>query len=74
MKCSQYTLMGVDISSCMHRNLMIQHKLYNPKLEAGSGLGQDQKQSRPADILVNNWGFNGKPAAFDLSVSSLTYM
>ena len=44
--------------------------LYNPKLEAGSGLGIDQKQSRPADILVNNWGFNGIPAAFDLSVSS----
>ena len=44
--------------------------LYNPKLEAGSGLGHDQKQSRPADILVNIWGFNGKPAAFDLSVSS----
>ena len=44
--------------------------LYNPKLEAGSGLGHDQKQSRPADILVNNWCINGKPAAFDLSVSS----
>ena len=42
--------------------------LYNPKLEAGGGLGHDQKQSRPANILVNNWGFNGKPAA---SVSSL---
>ena len=42
----------------------------NPKLEAGSGLSHDQKQSRPADILVNNYGFNGKPAAFDLSVSS----
>ena len=40
--------------------------LYNPKLEAGSGLGHDQKQSRPADILVYNWGFNGKLAALDL--------
>ena len=31
LKCSQYTLMGVDTgirSSCMHRNLMIQHKLF----------------------------------------------
>ena len=30
LKCSQYTLVGVDTgirSSCMHRNLMIQHKL-----------------------------------------------
>ena len=30
LKCSQYTLMGVDTginSSCMHRNLMIQRKL-----------------------------------------------
>ena len=45
--------------------------LYNPKLEAGSGLGHDQKQSRSADILVNNWSFNGKPAVFDLSMLSL---
>ena len=28
-------------------------------MEAGSGLGHDQKQSSPADILVNNWGING---------------
>ena len=30
LKCSHYTLMGVDTgirSPCMHRNLMIQHKL-----------------------------------------------
>ena len=31
LKCSQYTLLGVDtginISSCMPRNLMIQHEL-----------------------------------------------
>ena len=30
LKCSQYTLLGVDKginSSCMHRNLTIQHKL-----------------------------------------------
>ena len=30
LKCSHYTLMGVDTgirSSCMHRNLRIQHKL-----------------------------------------------
>ena len=28
LKCSHYTLMGVDTgSSCMHRNLTIQHKL-----------------------------------------------
>ena len=45
--------------------------LYNPKLEAGSGLGYDQKRTRPADILVNNWGISGKPTAYDLSVSSL---
>ena len=45
---------------------LFKRALYNPKLEAGSGLGHDQKRSRPADILVNNWGINGKPAAFDL--------
>ena len=33
---------------------LFKNALYNPKLEAGSGLGHDQKQSRPADILVNN--------------------
>ena len=30
LKCSQYTLMSVDTginSSCMHHNLMLQHKL-----------------------------------------------
>ena len=51
---------------------LFKQALYNPKLEAGSGLGHDQKQSIPADILINNWGFNGKPAAFDLSVISAT--
>ena len=66
---------GSDVIA-RHNNLrdtlyhLFKKALYNPKLEAGSGLGHDQKQSRPADILVNNWGFNGKPAAFDLSVSS----
>ena len=66
---------GSDVIA-RHNNLrdtlhhLFKKALYNPKLEAGSGLGHDQKQSRPAEILVNYWGFNGKPAAFDLSVSS----
>ena len=34
----------------------------------GCGAGSDS-QSRPADVLVPNWDL-GKPAAFDLSVTS----
>jgi len=39
------------------------------KVEAGSGLGNDHKNTRPADILVSNWVCS-KPAALDLSVTS----
>ena len=39
------------------------------KVEAGSNLSKDHSHTRPADILVPNWSL-GKPAAFDLSVTS----
>ena len=39
------------------------------KAEAGSGLGRDLLHTHPADILASNW-LCGKPAAFDLSVTS----
>ena len=39
-------------------------------IEAGSGLGHEAKQKRHADIQVNNWDVNCRPAAFDLAVSS----
>ena len=39
------------------------------KVEAGCNLTLDHSHSRPADILVPNWSV-GKPAAFDLSVTS----
>ena len=39
------------------------------KVEAGSNLTLDHSHSCPADILVPNWSV-GKPAAFDLSVTS----
>ena len=39
------------------------------KVEAGSNLTLDHSHSHPADILVLNWSV-GKPAAFDLSVTS----
>ena len=39
------------------------------KVEAGSKLTLDHIHSRPANILVPNWSV-GKPAAFDLSVTS----
>ena len=55
LKCSQYTLMGVDTgiySSCMHRNLTIQHKLilinytvddFNKKLTINTIIQQNYK-------------------------------
>ena len=39
------------------------------KVEAGCNLSKDHSHTRPADILVPNWSL-GKPAAFDLSVTS----
>ena len=38
-------------------------------MEAGSGLSHEEKLTLPEDILVN-WCINGKPAAFDHSISS----
>ena len=57
LKCSHYTLMGVDMgirSSCMHRNLMIQQKLilinytttvddFNKKLIINTNIQQNYK-------------------------------
>ena len=40
------------------------------QLEAGSSLDEEGRQTRPADILVQNWEF-GKPAALDFTVTSL---
>ena len=45
-----------------------QRACLGPRLEMGCGAGSDS-QSRLADVLVPNWDL-GKPAAFDLSVSS----
>ena len=39
------------------------------KAEAGSGLGHELRNTRPADILASNW-LCGKPAAFDFTVVS----
>ena len=37
------------------------------QVEAGAGLFPDHLQSRPADILVQNWNL-GRPVALDISV------
>ena len=37
--------------------------------EMGCNLTSDHDHSRPADILLSNWAL-GKPAAFDISVTS----
>eukprot|EP00731_Ephydatia_muelleri_P011212 Em0006g106a len=39
------------------------------QLEAGSSLGHEARQTRPADVLIPNWEL-GKPAAVDLCVTS----
>ena len=39
------------------------------RVEAGSGLGHDQRRTRPADVLVPDWML-GKPAAFDITITS----
>ena len=39
------------------------------QLEAGSSLGHEARQTRPADVLIPNWEL-GKPAAIDLCVTS----
>ena len=39
------------------------------QMEAGSGLGHDERRTQPADVLVPNWDL-GKRAAFDLTVAS----
>ena len=39
------------------------------QLEAASSLDEESRQTRPADILVQNWEF-GKPAALDFTVTS----
>lgn len=41
----------------------------NIKVEAGSNFTHDHSHTHPADILVPNWSL-GKPAAFDLPVTS----
>ena len=56
-------------------NVIIIIKVHNiaeacVKVEAGSNLTKDHSHTRPADILVPNWSL-GKPAALDLSVTSL---
>ena len=45
--------------------------LLNPILEAGAGLGHESRLTRPADILIPSWSTSDKPAAIDLSITSL---
>ena len=45
--------------------------LLNPKREAGAGLGHERRLTRPADILIPSWSTSDKPAAIDVSITSL---
>ena len=57
------------ISSGMFFLDFCQRACLGPRLEMGCGAGYTNSQSRPADVLVPNWVL-GKPAAFDLSITS----
>ena len=52
---------------------LCQRACLGAQLEAGSSLGHEERQTRPADILVPNWEL-GQPAAVDLSITSLIVM
>ncbi|KAL5483977.1 hypothetical protein EMCRGX_G020399 [Ephydatia muelleri] len=39
------------------------------QVKVGSGFGHDKRNTRPADVLAPNWSL-GKPAAFDLTITS----
>ena len=55
-------LRDVFVECCRRANVSAQVKV-------GSGFGHDKHNTRPADVLVSNWSL-GKPAAFDLTITS----
>ena len=57
------TVCAMQIYSACHRASL------SASLEAGSGLGSDGLQTRPADILVTTWSAKGS-VAFDVTVIS----
>ena len=52
----------VFVECCRQANVSAQ-------VEVGRGFGHDNRSTRPADVLVPNWSL-GKPAAFDLTITS----
>eukprot|EP00731_Ephydatia_muelleri_P039225 Em1237g1a len=64
--------LGLSDNNNKLRDVVLQTCHYaciSAKAEAGSGLGHELRNTRPADILASNW-LCGKPAAFDLTVVS----
>ena len=55
-------LCNVFVKCCRRANVSAQ-------VEVGSGFEHDKCNTRPADALVPNWS-HGKPAAFDLTITS----
>ena len=55
-------LCDVFVECCRQANVSAQ-------VEVGSGFGHDKRNTRLADVLVPNWSL-GKPAAFDLTITS----
>ncbi|KAL5487251.1 hypothetical protein EMCRGX_G012340 [Ephydatia muelleri] len=62
--------LGTEVMRVIKKVLQTCHRAcISAKAEAGSGLGHELRNTRPADILASNW-LCGKPAAFDLTVVS----
>eukprot|EP00731_Ephydatia_muelleri_P025469 Em0017g552a len=54
--------LGHHAASCRHAHLSV-------RVEAGFGLSRVQRNTRPADVLVQDW-VRGSPAAIDITVTS----
>ena len=57
-----YKIIIYFVECCRRANVSTQ-------VEVGSGFGHDKRNTRLTDVLVPNWSL-GKPAAFDLTVTS----
>ena len=57
-----YKIIIIFVECCRRANVSTQ-------VEVGSGFGHDKRNTRLTDVLVPNWSL-GKPAAFDLTVTS----
>ena len=67
----EFLILNINISNRIRDTVfeLCQRAYLGVQLEAGSSLHDEERQTRPADILVPNWEL-GQPAAVDLSITS----